>query len=347
MLKLFTDQKFLTEAHRGEVFPLLFDLHYVKNNVLFDYYKLVDAVLDCDIVVFPIDYNSFYKHRRAFFALNKAAKINKKPIWIYTAGDFGFTVNIPNSYNFRFGGFHSKLDTNTFIMPSFINNPYQTFLKQSFSVIKKEDIPSIGFVGHAKSGFIKYAKSYLSHLKLQFKGRLKLLFFDKQTFYSSGSKRAYYLNKLVISNNLKSDFILRSNYRAGVQNENSKLQTSEVFYNNIFSNLYTFCMRGAGNFSVRFYEILAVGRIPILLNTDCRLPLSGVIDWEKHIVIIEDTKKESLEAQILKFHNSKSSEEIESIQKSNRLLWETYLKRPSYFIKAHDIFINRQQNTHV
>lgn len=344
MLKLYTDKTFLTEENRSKVFPLLFDLHYVKNTMLFDYFKFVDIVSDCDIVVFPIDYNSFFKHQEAFTNLNKTAKLNKKPIWIYTDGDFGFTFHIPNSYNFRLGGFHSKLETNTFILPSFVNDPYLTILNQPFSVLPKETKPNIGFVGHAKTGLGKFIRSYLSHLQLKFKYMFKAAYFDSQTFYPSGIRRANYLNKLKNNNKLNTNFIFRNKYRAGAGNQASKLQTTEEFYNNIFNNLYTFCIRGVGNFSVRFYETLAVGRIPILLNTDCRLPLSDGIDWEKHAVILDESKKKILETQILDFHNSKSYMEIETIQKNNRLLWEMHLRRHSYFMKVHDIFSDKLRN---
>ena len=178
MLKLYTDKTFLTEVYRSQVFPLLFDLHYVKNKVLFNYYQFVDSVSDCDIIVFPVDYNTFYSDKEAFKNLNKNAKIYNKSIWLYTAGDFGFTVHIPNSYNFRLGGFSSKLDSNTFILPSFINDPYKVVLKNSFSILQKEDKPTIGFVGHANSGGLNYIKSYLSYLKLRFKQVFKSVYYD-------------------------------------------------------------------------------------------------------------------------------------------------------------------------
>ncbi len=346
MLKLYTDISFLTEANRRKVFPLLFDLWYVKNEGLFEYYQLVDSIEESDIVVFPIDYSAFYKHPKAFLKLNKEAKKHKKPVWLYTAGDFGFTVHISNSYNFRLGGFHSKLNEQSFILPSFINDPYEEVLNRSFSPIIKEEKPSIGFVGHAQGGIIKYIKSYLSHLKLKLKFFIKSTYFDKQKFYPSGIRRAQYLNTLKRSENLETHFIFRNTYRAGAKDQRTKAQTTAEFYNNIFDTLYTFCIRGVGNFSVRFYETLAVGRIPILLNTDCRLPLSNLIDWNKHAIIIDPLSKTSLEQQILKFHKSKSNQEIADIQKRNRQLWETHLRRHSYFLKVHDIFVEQLKPKH-
>jgi hypothetical protein len=338
MLKLYTNKAFLNETHRNRVFPLLFDLFYLKNKNLASYYTIIDNVNDCDIVVFPINYSYFLKYREAFNQLDKAAKVNKKPIWLYSSGDYGFTVYIPNSYNFRLGGLNSKLDDNTIVIPSFITNPYQSNLKQQFKIIEKTNIPSIGFVGHAQGGLLKYVNEYLSFIKVNFNRKLKQKKIDFQSFYPSSIKRKKYLDLLAASNKIKTQFVLRSKYRAGVKTIEEKQKTTQEFYQNIFDNLYTFCIRGVGNFSVRFYETLAVGRIPILLNTDCRLPLSEIINWEKHCVILDTTKKVSLEEQILKFHNSKSEIEFEDIQKNNRNLWKTYLKRESFFIKIHNKF---------
>ncbi|MDO7172710.1 exostosin family protein [Mariniflexile sp. AS56] len=339
MLKIYTDTNFLTEEFRKSVFPLLFDLHFLKNAELLKYYKLVDEVVECEIVVLPIDYSQFIKHAKPFKNLLELAKKHDKPIWIYTAGDYGFTTYIKNSYTFRLGGFNSTLTNSTLTMPSFVNDPYLSYLPNGFSALKKE--PSIGFVGHAKSGFLNYMKEFFNHLKYKVKRSVGFILADVQPFYPSSIKRGRYINKLKRSEVLKTNFILRNNYRAGAHTEADKQKSTQEFYNNIFNNAYTFCSRGVGNFSVRFYETLAVGRIPVLLNTDCRLPLEDSIDWSKHIVVLDDRKKESLEQQILTFHNLYNHEGFQELQISNRKLWESYFRRPSYFIEIHDTFLKK------
>ncbi len=341
MIKLHTNRTFLTEEHRKKVFPLLFDMHFLKNETLMEYYLLVDDVSECDVVVFPIDYASFLKHRKEFLTLQNDAKHHGKTIWIYSAGDYGFTNYIKNSITFRLGGFNSQLSDSTYIMPSFVNDPYKTQLPEGFSSLVKENKPSIGFVGHAQSGMFKYIKEFSNHLKTLVKRKLNKLVADAQPFYPSSIKRAKYLGKLNLSEQLNTSFVLRESYRAGVQTETDKQKTTQEFYENIFNNAYTFCSRGVGNFSVRFYETLAVGRIPILLNTDCRLPLPNTINWEKHCVIIEESKKESLEAQILEFHNSKTEAEFEALQNDNRKLWESHLVRHAFFIGIYNTFIEQ------
>ena len=72
---------------------------------------------------------------------------------------------------------------------------------------------------------------------------------------------------------LTTNYILRSKYRAGVSREKDPFHPSRLeFVNNILGSDYTVCMRGGGNFSVRFYETLSLGRIPVFIDTDCLLP---------------------------------------------------------------------------
>ncbi|WP_203257332.1 exostosin domain-containing protein [Hyunsoonleella ulvae] len=337
MLKLFTDTTFLTEQYRKQVFPLLFDLYFVESKTLLQYYMLSSDVIESDVVVFPIDYSKFLSFKSNFSKLQQIAQENNKPIWIYSSGDYGFTNYIKNSFTFRLGGFHSKMNSSNYIMPVFINDPYTIYTSHSFSSLQKENQPSVGFVGHAKGGVVKYLKELLSYTKYRFKrgiGRSKT---DFQPFYPSSIKRASFLRKLQFNSGITTNFIFRNKYRAGVETKKDKVITTNEFYDNVYHNIYTFCLRGIGNFSVRFYETLAMGRIPVLLNTDCRLPFSDKIDWNNHCVIVNKPNK--LATEILEFHNSKSKTEIETIQKSNRLLWDRYLTRKSYFINIHNIFI--------
>lgn len=340
MLKLYTDITLLNEANRSRVFPLLFDLHYLDNNYLKEFYSLVQKPEMADIIILPLDYGYMLKYNNSDISrfFEKAKKLNKI-IWIYSGGDFGNSMIDEGIYNFRLGGFKSKLNDKTIILPSFISDPYKTCLKKSFKPLKKELVPSIGFVGHAKTGLLKVIKEYISYLRINFKRFLKIEYADYQSFYPSSIKRAKYLQLLKFTKGLKSQFILRNKYRAGVSEVENKEQSTREFYDNIYQNPYTFCMRGIGNFSVRFYETLAVGRIPVLLNTDCLLPLDKIINWEKHCVILDESEYKSLGNMIVNFHNDLSNQAFIEIQKNNRKLWEDFLTRHNFFKTIHDRFI--------
>lgn len=93
-------------------------------------------------------------------------------------------------------------------------------------------------------------------------------------------KREYWLSGLEDNNNLvKTDFIRRDG-------------SKEEFIENLKSSEFAFCPRGAGNFSIRFYEALQSGRIPVLIvDKDTTWPLEHLIDWKTVTVTGETPKK--------------------------------------------------------
>lgn len=339
MLKIYTNTILLIEENRTKVFPLLFDMFFRKEKFI-GFYEIVEDINMADIAVFPIDYSyglKKYPEKTSDF-LSIAERVNKM-IWIYTGGDFGFTINNPNVYNFRLGGFKSKLSERDIIMPSFINDPYESFLGDGFKTLKKSTKPKIGFVGHANSSIIKYFGELLNYLKINYKRYIKVLIADYQSFYPSSVKRAKYLQKFIDYDDVTSDFILRKQYRAGVKTNTEREKTSIEFYENIQDNGYTFCMRGGGNFSVRLYETLAVGRIPVLMDTDCLLPLTNIINWHAHSLIVDEKNAEHLAKKLVDFHSKLTPEAFSQLQLKNRELWLNYLTRQNFFKHIHDQFV--------
>lgn len=80
-------------------------------------------------------------------------------------------------------------------------------------------------------------------------------------------KRMETLNALSASPDIETAFILRDQFMGGLTQ-----QSKDEFYINMMNSHFNVCNRGAGNFSIRFYETLAAGRIPVLLDTDIVLP---------------------------------------------------------------------------
>ena len=70
---------------------------------------------------------------------------------------------------------------------------------------------------------------------------------------------------------------MRSTFAVGSLGLNKQLRFE--FIRNILSSDYTLCFRGSGNYSLRFYETLCLGRIPLFINTDCKLPFEDEINW--------------------------------------------------------------------
>ncbi|MDI6049167.1 hypothetical protein QLS31_04945 [Flavobacterium sp. XS2P24] len=335
MLKIYTDQHFITPKNRRCVFPLLFDLCYTKNQQLLSKYELVTKIEDAVVVIVPLDISEYFQKKQEkwlFEYIDKALALHKK-VWVYTAGDYGLTLK-KEVYTFRLSGFNSKFDTNTFILPSFIEDPY-AIIQNKFHPIAKEALPKIGFVGHASNSGSKWVKEVLVFLLHNYKRLVKVLFTDYQSFYPSSIKRYKYLSLLQKNNHIETDFVFRNQYRAGAKTTEDKQKTTQDFFENLATNPYTFCLRGAGNYSVRFYETLAMGRIPFVIATDFRLPLDGIVNWKEHCVLAADA---NICEALIDFHKKISDEDFEKMQVNNRNLWLQFLNRETYFITLSTLF---------
>ena len=127
---------------------------------------------------------------------------------------------------------------------------------------------------------------------------------------------------------LKTNFILRDEYIFKLKECHKK-----EFEDNMNDNLFTLCYRGRGNFSVRFYETLMRGRIPIQINSSSIFPYEDEIDYSDVGIFIEeeDLDKVDLEKLVKDYYNSKSVDELLQIQKNNHRIYKEYFHPDVYF----------------
>jgi hypothetical protein len=131
----------------------------------------------------------------------------------------------------------------------------------------------------------------------------------------------------IIKDQYNTDIIYRDGFFGGSMS--SKVHARREYYSNLCKNKYTFCMRGAGNFSYRFYEALSFGRIPVLIETDTILPLHTKIDWSDHIITVDNN--------INSISNiRKKIEESNISMHNNRALWEKYFTPQGFIRNLHD-----------
>lgn len=344
MLKLYTNSDYLNEKNRSLIFPLLLGLAYKEIFLVKDYYCLVSKIEEADIVVLPLQLEFFLKNdKQEFTKLLNLAKQSKIPFWVYSAGDFGTTLYDNQIITFRLGGFKSKYpEKNTFILPSFIPDPYEYYLEGNlFKILVKSELPKIGFVGHANNTMRKWITEYYNFIKYNFLRLVGKKKTDYQSFYPSSAIRFKILMKLQQSNLIDTQFILREKYRAGAQSKDETQKTTEEFFQNMYSNPYVFCMRGVGNFSVRLFETMATGRIPVVINTDCGFPLEHIIDWKNQAVIINQKDINEVANIVSDYHKNISETKFETIQNTNRIIWEKYFNLGGYFKEIHDLYIKK------
>lgn len=130
------------------------------------------------------------------------------------------------------------------------------------------------------------------------------------------------------SSDMETDFIIRSGFFAP---ELSKDQARIEYFSHIDRNTFNLCIRGAGNFSYRFYETMMMGRIPIIVDSNQIFPFEKHLDYSEFSIRI-DYKEEDIIGYIKSEINKLTDEKIVNMQKTSRKLWKEFMS-PEGWVK--------------
>lgn len=294
--------------------------------------KIVNTIDDCDIVLVMHTINHLYKFKKASYVqeLNNRSISAGKLLVCCVKGDAGITPDLHQFHLYRWGGYASKNKGNQFVMPVFIADPvllYQPNAKTFFHT--KSSKPFVGFCGQGLGGRLKFGTDLTRNLLRRLCKTVGLHPYDNEAFISSTYIRSSLLDIMENSTLIDALFIRWRRYRGGATTPAEQEEGSRVFFDNVFRTQYTICYRGAGNFSVRLFETLAAGRIPIIIKSDNNLPLPHLINWNR-FPVVEVDEIEQIDKVVFAFHNKLSNEDFIELQKYARHIWECYLTYQSY-----------------
>lgn len=344
-MKLYYPKQLYIAGNRGYMFPLLkpfLKVDSFTNKERIELYGVsekdfcfTERIEEADKVILPMSWNYYLKTKttqKAIAVIDEAKRL-KKEVWIVMVDDFGMVFpKYDHCIVFRSSGYRSKLSLNHIGIPSFVNDP----LKEIYRTIKLfertyTEFPTVGFCGLANNSTWHVLKEWLKIGYRNLKYNLGLSYIEKEQLVSPSYLRYRCLKKLKKNSYIKSNFIIRNKYRAGVKNKQDRKTTTIEFFDNVKNSDYVLCVRGAGNFSVRLYETLAMGRIPVFINTDCMLPLVNSIDWKKHMVWVEYNERHLITDRIIEFHHKLNNKRLNDLFKKNRQLWEDKLRLKTFF----------------
>jgi hypothetical protein len=300
---------------------------------------------DCDFIIFPYDYSQTLNNSRYLPEINHYVSLNtrlNKPILIFWNQDYELQeqslAQFRNYYLFHTSFFKSKASDRVFTYPVFVED---SFKKDVLSDSNKGK-PCVSFCGFAPPLGLNIGKYYFKELIKYWLYRVKLDGYFNISIKQAA--RAYSIKRLLKAKKIDTNFIIRSwsgfDSKKGMfigSNDAYYALMRKEYFENIDSSDYVLCVRGNGNFSIRFYETLCHGKIPVFVDTDMALPFEDLIDWNKHAVVISNIKK--IEKEITNFHVSRFNE-LQEIKMQNRKLWEEYFTPEGFFKKL--IFFNRR-----
>ena len=294
-------------------------------------FQLVHNLKKADIILIPYPINYYYRNSKMNLIRcydNLCDKYNIRAFG-YISGDGGMQYpEFRNITYFRMGGNRSKLSAKNRGMPAALTDQYKKLYGTEKIIFrKKKSKPVVGFCGHATSSPLIYLYQNYKYLMENFKRFINdFNRRDYEPIFPSAFMRHRVMKYVEQENMIITNFIYRKKYRAGAKSQKDLQSTTLEYYENLLDSDYILCIRGAGNFSIRLYETLMVGRIPIFVNTDCILPFEEQIKWKSHAVWVEWDQIKYINEIILDFHNQLTAKNFYDLQAENRNLWATRLQ---------------------
>ena len=299
-------------------------LDLIKNPIL----DITSNINDADYILIPIDYSYLIKLPSANF-INHYIKLSheiSKPLVLTHFGDDFKDLNIKNSIVLRHSKYRNELKTNEFICPPLISSLRSEAI---FSPLSKKSKLSIGFVGHTYKDMNSITQNFFKAGKRDYLYTFLGYFIKKYKYLRSGIFfRQKAVNILLDDSEIFCDFILRDYWGRGrpMWSKGLSLSVRKEFIENINRNLYNLSIKGAGNYSFRFFEILSAGRIPVLVDTLCALPYRDKIDYSEFCVIVDHQNIKNLPTLLKAWHSTKKPDEILKAQRKATEIYETKLK---------------------
>lgn len=282
-------------------------------------FNLVKDISFADYILIPHNYFQIKSDEEYIKKAESLSNSYSKKIIVFAIGDSYEEVKIKNSIVLRMSQYsHKKLD-NEIIMPAYAAD---LTYGEELSFRDKSDIPSVSFCGYAED------KSLLKNF----------IFYLKNTFWLRGTMKLglYFRMKsikiLKRSKKVKTDFIIRRSYGANDRTiELDPVVARNDYKMNILNNDFVLAPKGDGNYSVRFFETLALGRVPILIDTDCTLPLEKDIDYSKIILRVNYRDIDKLDSIVSEFYKGISNENWLAMQENARNVFVKFLRIDSFF----------------
>jgi hypothetical protein len=214
--------------------------------------------------------------------------------------------------------------------------------------LEKPDVPTIGFVG--ATAYPSRTQKLMKLLPLPWwalrllacSGELNSMLPLTARFQLASSLRARALRAAGQSRSVKASLINRD--RSFFSHSAAyKEQARQEYVRNIKDNAYTLCIRGTENYSYRLFEVMSAGRLPIIIDTNMRLPsLAGFGDWGEFSVFVPIGEIGSLGDHVRRFHDALSAEGFQRACRRAREAFE-YLLPSRFFPRlVADGFFDRE-----
>ena len=247
-----------------------------------------------------------------------------KLLLIDGAGDIETPITIPGSVILRISQYRYVVKPNEITIPFPAEDLLESYYGGQLQIRKKSDKPSVGFAGWAQMKLTSRLKTYIKELPIT---TAALLDRKRGAEHKGLLFREKAIAALQKTAGIEAHILARRTYSGYVKTITGSVgENRKQFVENFMSADYALCVKGDANASVRFYEALSLGKIPLFLDTACVLPLEDKINYRDFCVFVDWRDVDKIGEKLLEFHQGVSSERFEDMQKKARETFKNYLR---------------------
>lgn len=290
-----------------------------------------DSPTEADVHLLPqavYDYSA--ETQRYINQARAEARQVRKPLVVFVGGDWSHDLFFPDDVVVLKATQYRHLQRrNEIIIPPVVED---FGAHEPVSPRPKGARPVVGFCGWADFPDVWTRVKYWARLTQVDLEKLWTLDSGREVFKKGLYFRRRALASLKASSCIDTNFIIRSSFSANPSTVSLPLeQARREYVENLFSSDLILAPKGDANYSVRFFEALSVGRIPILIDTECCLPLQDRIDYDSFILRVSYRDIGRLPDIVADFWSSLTPQQYQERQRRAREAFTKYLRYDSFF----------------
>jgi hypothetical protein len=292
--------------------------------------ELVESPKQADFILLPHNYFQIKNELEYLESFRELSRSTGKKLIVFAYGDSSNKLPFDDCIILRSSQYRSSKMPNEIILPAYAEDLGKV---SGMKWREKGDKPVVGFCGWAKHrGVVAAAKFNIKLIRDMLKyGSTKTPHLQGLYF------RQCAIALLSKAKEVRINFILRRSYSGHKETISLDENTARSqFIENMRNSDLILSVKGDGNFSYRFFEALSMGRLPLLVDTDCVLPLEGQIDYDSFVIRVKASELEKIAVIVEDFYMALSDEEYIRRQKSARENFERLLRIDRFFNYVFD-----------
>ena len=299
----------------------------------------LDSLSRADFAVLPFGWEATFTHRSLADVARRfadRARAAGKALLVFCESDRSAAVPIDNAIVFRTSLFRATRGANEHAMPGFTGDLLSHHFAGRLATRPWSAPPVVGFRGHVPEQSRTRKRDVLEGVQrvLGTVNREPATLAARRRHSTARFRavRALETSTNVTPHVVREPAFAGGSVRADGSVDYARLADSRRAYaEHISACQYTLCVRGAGNYSYRFYETLCLGRIPLFIDSDCVLPFEERTDVRRACVSVALDDVDHLGDRLRAAHDAMSPDEFVERQRNARSLWETWLSPEGFF----------------